>query len=634
MPTGQGLAEGDRQSTADGHALPVDIGFLAHRGFTPDRLYCAAVLAGHTGVPAHVLLLKGGYISEDEFYRALAEELTLPFTRSPPLSRQARYPDSILTGIAPLTGPGGFAIAPHGPILEQLLRHRRPPDRHIVVTTPSHLAAAVFRVKGRAIAKRAANDLPNHRPDLSSRDGLGTGQIMALFAITLVASLGGLTAPGFMVAFLGAVLSPLFLCLVVLRLAAALLPNPVAPDIQPPRMEDRALPIYTIIVALYREKRVVSRLVAALSQLDYPPAKLDIKLVLEADDQETLSTIATLDMPGFIEVIVAPPGHPRTKPRALNVALPLARGRYTVVYDAEDVPDPGQLRLAAASFQRLPPDVACLQARLTIDNTDDSWLTRLFTIEYAALFDVLNPGLAEVGSPILLGGTSNHFRTAVLKEICGWDAWNVTEDADLGIRLARLGYRVADLPSSTLEEAPSTLVAWMYQRTRWMKGFMQTCLCHFRNPRRTLSDLGFWRSYGSLAVTFGTVASALAYPVLTLLFVLQRMQGDWGVPGIWGKLLRSGSLTLFVSGMAAIVVPACVALGRRRLWRLLPWIGALPLYYALVSLAAWRGLWELMAAPFRWNKTNHGLARTSRAGLLQKHQAKPANTMSLKTPPP
>jgi hypothetical protein len=179
------------------------------------------------------------------------------------------------------------------------------------------------------------------------------------------------------------------------------------------------------------------------------------------------------------------------------------------------VPDPGQLRLAVAQFAGLPRNVACLQARLTIDNTDDSWLTRLFTIEYAALFDVFNPGLAEIGSPILLGGTSNHFLTSVLKAIHGWDAWNVTEDADLGIRLARLGYEVRDLPSSTLEEAPSTLGAWMRQRTRWMKGYVQTATSHSRKPWLLLRQLGVWRFYRAqrcgLSALFRPVPDMVAF---------------------------------------------------------------------------------------------------------------------------
>ena len=627
----QGLADEGLQSTA----LPVEIGFLAHHGYAPEALRHAAILAERSGVPADELLLKGGLIGEHEFYRALAAELGLPFVSAPHLSPRAVYPAAILTGIAPAAGPeGGVVMAPRGASLSHLLKNRRL-GGSLRMTSPSLLARAVFRAQSHMIADRAAHDLPDKTPELSSRDGISILQIAASGIVVAILSFGGYLAPGAVFALFASALSPLFFGVVVLRLAASILDNPVEPALAPPRVEDAALPVYTIIVALYRERRVASRLIAALSRLDYPAAKLDIKLVLEADDRETLDALAGIEMPGFIDVIVAPPGEPRTKPRALNVALPLARGRFTAIYDAEDVPDPGQLRMAAAALTRLPPNVACVQARLTIDNTDDSWLTRLFTIEYAALFDVFNPGLAEIGSPITLGGTSNHFRTSVLKDIHGWDAWNVTEDADLGIRLARLGYRVADLPSSTLEEAPSTLKSWMNQRTRWMKGFMQTSISHSRQPWTAFSQLGFWRFYGTLVLTLGAVFSALAYPFFTGLFLLSRFGAmSRPLPATWEAVWYSGSLTLFGLGAGAVFVPACVALHRRRLWRLLPWVLLLPLYYGLVSLAAWRGLWELMTAPFRWNKTSHGLARTSRTGLLQKHQAKPDSTMSLNTAPP
>jgi len=610
----QGLADEGSQSTV----LPVEIGFLAHHGYPPETLRQVAVLAERAGVPADELLLKGGLIGEQEFYHALAAELGLPFVSAPRLSPRAAYPAAILTGVAPAAEPeGGIVTAPRGTNLAHLLKTRRRLGNSLRVTSPSLLAQAVFQSQGRLIAHRAAHDLPNRKPEFSSRDGISVPQIAGLGIVVAFLSFGGYLAPAAAFTVLAAASSPLFFGMLVLRLAASMLGNPVEPARAPQRIEDAALPVYTVIVALYRERRVASRLIAALGRLDYPVAKLDIKLVLEADDRETLDALDGIELPGFIEVIVAPPGEPRTKPRALNVALPLARGRFTAIYDAEDVPDPGQLRMAAAALARLPPDVACLQARLTIDNTDDSWLTRLFTIEYAALFDVFNPGLAEIGSPIPLGGSSNHFRTSILKNIHGWDAWNVTEDADLGIRLARLGYSVADLPSSTLEEAPSTLGSWMNQRTRWMKGFMQTSISHSRQPWAALSQLGFWRFYGGLVLTLGAVLSALAYPFFTGLFLLSRLGGvSWTSSTTSEALWHSGSLILFLLGAAAIFIPACVALHRRRLWRLLPWVLALPLYYGLVSVAAWRGLWELMTATFRWNKTSHGLARTSRTGLL------------------
>jgi glycosyltransferase XagB len=252
---------------------------------------------------------------------------------------------------------------------------------------------------------------------------------------------------------------------------------------------------------------------------DYPRSKLDIKLVIEHDDHATRLAIEAMRLPATYEIVVAPAGWPWTKPRALNIALPLVRGEFLVIFDAEDAPAPGQLREAAERFLRSSREFACLQARLAIDNIEDSWLTRLFAIEYAVLFDVLNPGLAGLGLPLPLGGSSNHFRTAVLREVCGWDAWNVTEDADLGLRLARLGFRVDILPSSTQEEAPARLDAWLTQRRRWSKGWMQTFITLTRDPRRLVFELGAANSLALALLMTGLVIAPPLWPFFAALVV-------------------------------------------------------------------------------------------------------------------
>jgi cellulose synthase/poly-beta-1,6-N-acetylglucosamine synthase-like glycosyltransferase len=346
--------------------------------------------------------------------------------------------------------------------------------------------------------------------------------------------------------------------------------------------------------------------------------------VIEAEDEEMRAALAALPIPARFHVVTAPPGMPRTKPRALNIALPLARGEFVTVYDAEDVPHPGQLRLAVDTFARAPLDLGCLQARLVIDNTEDGWVTRFFTIEYATLFDVINPGLAALDLPVPLGGTSNHFRRSVLQRLHGWDAWSVTEDADLGIRLALAGYRVGDLPSPTLEEAPATVTAWMRQRTRWMKGFMQVCITHSRRPFRALRMLGPARFFGAVTMTFGPVVAALGYPFFTVLSLIGLIDGTlFRAEAPLEVVTAVLGIILFVAGLVAIVVPAAVALVRRRWWGLLPYVPLLPFYYVMITLAAWRGLAELAMDPFRWNKTEHGLARTSRAGMLTPDEAAP-----------
>ena len=253
------------------------------------------------------------------------------------------------------------------------------------------------------------------------------------------------------------------------------------PEVRTSELTDDELPSYTVVVALYRETSVVDDLVKAIDALDYPKGKLDIKLVVEQRDVETLGRIVDLRLPARYEVVVAPLGKPQTKPRALNIALSTARGELVVVYDAEDTPAPNQLRLAASRFAA-DKDLDCLQARLAIRNHSELWLSKLFAIEYAVLFDVLNPGLCALNLPIPLGGSSNHFRLRSLVGVGAWDEWNVTEDADLGIRLARFGYRVKALDSDTGEEAPYEFGNWFRQRVRWQKGWMQTLIVHSRRP--------------------------------------------------------------------------------------------------------------------------------------------------------
>ena len=219
-----------------------------------------------------------------------------------------------------------------------------------------------------------------------------------------------------------------------------------------------------------------------------------MKFVVEDDDHETAAALRAAPLRPVCEIIVAPPGEPRTKPRALNVALPFVRGSLVTVFDAEDAPEPDQLRKAAALFARARRELACLQASLCIHNRRDNWMTALFAIDYALLFDVFDKGASAAGLPFFLGGTSNHFRVAGLRALGGWDAYNVTEDADLGLRLARCGYRVDTMASRTYEEAPVEFGKLVAQRSRWMKGWMQTALVHCRAPSRLFADLGALRA--------------------------------------------------------------------------------------------------------------------------------------------
>jgi glycosyltransferase XagB len=361
-------------------------------------------------------------------------------------------------------------------------------------------------------------------------------------------------------------------------------------------------------VALYREAAVVPQLIDTLNRIEWPAARLDIKLICEADDQETLDALALTRLGRQYEIVEVPPGRPRTKPKALTYALGAARGEYLVIYDAEDRVDPLQLEEAWRTFEAGPPDIACLQAPLVVTNARESWLSALFALEYAGLFRVLLPHLAAARLPVPLGGTSNHFRTRVLQQVGGWDPYNVTEDADLGLRLYRLGYRCGTLTRPTYEEAPIGRDAWLGQRTRWFKGWLQTWLVLMRHPSRLVSEMGLWPSLVFQVLIGGLILSSLAHPLIVAYLGLITWSLFFQPAFTVGPL----ELTLFTLDMINIFgsYAVFIALGRGgmaeseqaavgRHWMMTP------VYWLLLSVAAWRAVGELRHNPFFWNKTAH-----------------------------
>lgn len=619
-----GGSGGERAGDGNGKAhdgLPIEIAFLARHGIAPSELTRVARRAERNRTEAAREILASGLIDEEGFYRALAAELGLAFHEGDfALVAGGDYGAILNGGIAPVTGAAErrfrFMLGPEGPALRRMLAAGPRACDDIGVVTPRSFGAALRLANSENLAIHAANlDAAGLARD-SARTGASRGQRIALACAATAAAAGGIFVPletFFAVALL---LGPLFLGLIFLRLAAVMeLP---APDLWRKhrwRIDDSRLPVYTVAVPLYREEAVLDQLLGALTALDYPAAKLDIRLLIEADDFDLQAALARIALPAHIGVSIVPPGQPRTKPRALNLALAEARGSLFTIFDAEDIPDPQQLRMAAARFLKAPDDLACLQARLVIDHAAEGWLPALFALEYAALFDVLNPGLLQSGLPIMLGGTSNHFRTDALRAIGGWDAWNVTEDADLGLRLVRAGYRMDDLPSDTYEEAPLTLSAWLKQRSRWIKGYMQTLGTHSRHPIRLVREAGPTATCTFLTLCLGTVVSALAYPVFAVAAFLACYDGSlFASSGVFGSATSALAAAIWIFGTIALLLPPIVGALRRgqpRLIRLLP---LLPLYYGLVCIAAWMAVYEYRTRRFAWNKTMHGVAQL-RPGL-------------------
>jgi glycosyltransferase XagB len=406
-------------------------------------------------------------------------------------------------------------------------------------------------------------------------------------------------------------LAAVFNAWLVLRLTGACVRRPPAASGR--AEQDDALPVYTIICALYQEASSVNALLSAIERLDYPHEKLDVILAVEADDRDTRAAIAARKTRMPVTVIPVPSIGPRTKPKALNVALPFARGAFTVVYDAEDRPEPNQLRCALQAFRDGGSDLACVQARLCIDNTGDSLIARYFTAEYAGQFDVFLPGLTAMRLPLPLGGSSNHFYTATLRKIGAWDAYNVTEDADLGMRLVRFGYRADIIDSTTYEEAPAKAGPWLRQRTRWFKGWMQTWLVHMRQPVRLLHDLGLPGFLGFQLMVGGNALAALVHPLFMAGLIYALANGSEILHGDTAAFALPGALygTAAVIGYLSSAFLGWLGLKRRGLagaaWVLL----LTPVHWLMLSFAAWRALYQLFFSPYAWEKTTHGLARTS-----------------------
>lgn len=346
-----------------------------------------------------------------------------------------------------------------------------------------------------------------------------------------------------------------------------------------PKTLKKNLPIYSVLIPLYREEKALASIIHAMKSLDYPKSKLDIKIVLEADDFLTIRELKKYSLPYYFDVIKVPVSLPRTKPKALNYAMDFIKGELVVIYDAEDRPDKDQLLKCANAFKKLPKKVICLQGKLEFYNKEQNLLTRFFNIEYRIWFQRLLPSIDKFDLPLPLGGNSNHFRVKELKEIGMWDPYNVTEDADLGIRLYLEGYRVKMIDSFTFEECPSNIKSWLFQRSRWIKGFIQTFLVFIGQYKLGMKKAKK-RSILSIIIFIGL--SSYSFMILPFyLFTYHNFLGDFN--------LYSTLLYMYISAM--------IVSGRFTIF----W----PLYFILHVIASYIALYELITNPFKWNKTEH-----------------------------
>jgi cellulose synthase/poly-beta-1,6-N-acetylglucosamine synthase-like glycosyltransferase len=591
---------------------------LAALGFSKPLLARLALTARANGTTVEAELLASGEVEEDAYYGAMARMLRLPFVSeidphqvvtTPSLDTQLHRPT--LLRIAHRHRPQEAVIVPEAARLSEIaaaLMTMPALGRNLAVTTPSAVRRAVWKAGEDRRVRETTNSLFEQKPALSARvvlsgaQGFYGGILLAAIIVCFA------TLPFETLYCLHVALSFTYFASLILRIVALARRKFMAVPRKSLSQTVGPLPRYTVMVALYREAGMAEQLLRGLERLDWPASLLDIKLVCEADDRETIDALRALRPGPQFEIVEVPAYGPRTKPKALTYALAAARGEFLAIYDAEDRPHPQQLREAYQHFRNAPPELGCLQAPLIITNVGQSWLSALFSLEYSGLFRGLLPMLGRTRMPLPLGGTSNHFRTAALIAAGGWDPYNVTEDADMGIRLYRLGYRSDVIQRQTLEDAPVSVPVWVSQRTRWFKGWVQTWLVLMRDPRRLIRDMGLVPFLILQLLVGGMLVSALLHPLILVFLgvgaiaLLEAPANEVSAQALSLFILDSvnivGSYLTFLGlGIGSMIDHEKQLLGRR-------WV-AVPLYWLMISHAAWRAVLEIYRKPFFWSKTPH-----------------------------
>jgi cellulose synthase/poly-beta-1,6-N-acetylglucosamine synthase-like glycosyltransferase len=632
-------------------AVTLPVGkLLVERGLiTQSQLDEALAAQTREGSSIGLHLILGGHITRRQLYSTLAEQWNAPLVDlvatpiGPGLLVGTSAEVALARGWVPWRREGNtLLVAVRVPPTEQLRAdvlavHGDDGITHEVefsTTTDWDMYQAVMAACRDALLYTAASQFSVENPDASAKAGLTGFQRALLTTIGLILLLGLITDTRPAVVGLLIVANVTFSANIVFKVGAGIRgkwrqsrrkswDRLVAherhvrglPVVAQRRKADQELPIYTILIPAFREENIVAKLIDNIGSLDYPKSKLDVLVLLEEDDTETLEAIRRAQPPEYVRILVVGAGHPQTKPRACNYGLEFARGQYVVIFDAEDRPDPGQLRAAVAEFefsewqQQIDPSrrtLVCVQAGLNYFNADYNVLTRMFALEYSFWFDAMLPGMVGTSIPLPLGGTSNHFRARELRELGAWDPYNVTEDADLGLRAAVSGYEVGTVDSVTWEEACSETGAWIKQRTRWIKGYMITSAVNLRSPLRYTKATGLGGVVGLFGLILGTPIAFLLYPLVLGFTVITYVGVGGNQLRLPEWLLYAGAFNMIVGNIAMIVM-TFIAAERRHGWRMACFAVFNPIYWVLHAWAAWRALYQLIRNPHMWEKTPHGL---------------------------
>ena len=502
----------------------------------------------------------------------------------------------------------------------------------IVITSKFDIIWVLQEIGNQFYTEKSVHELANSKPEFSASEVFTAKQIIFLFIWMTFSVITVTIWPVNSLVLFNVLISVFLLLNFGLRIVLTWVGGDkhfdnLVTDEEVLAVDERSLPVYSILLPMYHEAATLPNIAQALRSIDYPLSKLDIKLILEHDDDETIDKAKELGLEGIFEIIRVPDSLPKTKPKACNYALHFCRGELATIYDGEDAPEPDQLKKAVIAFRKAPENTAVIQARLNYFNVAENWLTRMFPMEYSLWFDFYLPALDALRIPIPLGGTSNHFKMDVLREMEGWDPYNVTEDCDLGVRLTQAGYRVGVLNSTTFEEANNSIPNWIRQRSRWLKGYMQSYLVHMRSPIKLYGKLGFVGFWGFQFFIGGTIVSALLTPVMFFMYILWLGTSTTMFDPYFPPVVLYITLFNLLIANGFLIYLFMLSGFKRRYFSLIPWALTVPLYWLLQSWAGYKGFWQLIHNPFYWEKTHHGLTTfevTHDMGAAAKSAARPA----------
>ncbi len=603
----------------------IDEGYISR-----EDLYKALSIQKKHGGRLGWILLSNGFITRLQFYRALAKKFNLPFV-SEDIEKNLDQLDIVLLQMTESEEVIEFQALPLNivnnklilltsyPKNEKTLEHFKNKFRvreiEERVVTDQDISNLVKRLFKRILQAKTTFGLYNREPEESAFIRMTKPQVIFFWAVILSTAIGMWFYTNQVLIGLFALVQVFYLLAIVYKFIVSMAGIrsrfTYSKNLEIKKSQEiKEYPVYTVLVPLFKEpEAVLKNIINAIKNLDYPKNKLDVIFLFEKNDHQTIDMAKSLKPVSSWRFFYVPNGTPTTKPKACNYGLHFARGKYLVIYDAEDIPEPNQLKKALAAFQNSSDEYGCFQAYLNYYNKNENFLTRMFTLEYSYWFDYMLNGLYKLKLPIPLGGTSNHFRTDILKKISGWDPFNVTEDADLGVRMAAENKRVGVIGSTTYEEANKSLGNWIRQRSRWIKGYMQTALVYNRHPVKLIKTLGLWKWASFQMLVTGTPLTFLINPIMWLTFLFWILAHNSIIfPSIPESVIIMGTISLIAGNLIMVLLNLAAAFSRKY-YNLIPYSLLNPIYWIFHSIAAYKALFQLVFKPFYWEKTKHGITK-------------------------